>query len=295
MVPIKSGMLPATHNRRKDFSHAKTFGGTADMLPGLPLNGLGRKSMPIMDQADTSDCTAFATACASSFQENVPLSPEFQVAAVSAIVGQAITYSGAEPTQAMQAAIDFGSLEDATKPYSFAKEGWNIPADMANYSDSEKQQALVHRKQSYFSVTTDPSMDMFDAIRLALWQSRNDNAVVCAFGQWYREFNTPIKGVVPIPSQSPISYHAYTYIDWIVIDGVDYLVAQLSQGNTFGDNGLLYFSRDVINFIWKNLNQNGICLYLFRDIDPNSPVIIPVGFDFTNWIRSFLAHLGIQI
>ena len=295
MVPLKSGLLPATHDRSFDFSHAKTFGATVDMLPGLPPLGLGRKPMPVTDQKNTSDCTGFSTALASSFQENVPLAPEFQVAAVSAVVGQPITYVGAQPIDAMKAATQFGSLEDAGKPYDFAIQGWNIPADMRNYTDAEKTAALVHRKQSYFAVTTDSGMDMYDAIRLALWQSRDENGVVCAFSPWYREFNTPIKGIVPLPAQPFVSRHAYTYIDWTVIDGKEYLVSQLTQGPGFGDNGLLYFDRATVNFVWSDMYHTGSCLYLFRDIDPADPNIVPVGFDWVNWIRSFLAHHGIQV
>jgi hypothetical protein len=64
--------------------------------------------------------------------------------------------------------------------------------------------------------------------------------------------HTPIAGalvasVVPATYQAVAGYHASLFIDWCEIGGKLYLVAQNSAGPLLGDNGFLYFPREVIN------------------------------------------------
>ena len=42
-------------------------------------------------------------------------------------------------------------------------------------------------------------------------------------------------------------WHAHLFIDWCILGGTEYLVAQNSYGTDAGDKGFLYFPREVVN------------------------------------------------
>lgn len=284
------GFKPIKYHR-SDYSYKKTFGSTT--LPGLPPEGLGRVPLKIYDQGSSNYCTAAATAAASSYQEHLPLSFEFQTAAIGQIEGAPI-YNGAVPDNSLKALTKIGSRPEGAISLSFAKEGWFIPASMTNYTVEERTGALDYAKQAYFKVTAGgpDDMDYFDSIKLALHDSRTEDAVVIAYGYWYPNWNLVAKdGIIPAAQGTTQFRHAYCFIDWRQINGIDYLVAHLSSGNQFGDNGLVYFTREVVNAAFQNMRINGLGLYILRD----NPIggVSTVGFDWVGWIREFMAQLGL--
>lgn len=68
-----------------------------------------------------------------------------------------------------------------------------------------------------------------------------------AFGRWFSEWTDPAKDIVPTHYDNFVGWHAYLFIDWCIIDGIEYLIAQNSYGPDAGDNGFLYFPREVVN------------------------------------------------
>lgn len=265
-VYIHDGLKPLTYDKR-DFNHAKLFGGIKNDLPGLPKEGLGRKPISIKDQEDSNYCTAFTVSEASEYQEGVELSPEYQTAKVGQIVGQPI-FNGAQPRDAMKSATVYGSLEKSVSPYIFQNDGWQYPAQYQSYNTFLDEDAKVHKKGSYFSVTWGwpDDLDPFDSARLALWQAKNEKGVVMVFGLWYGEFNNPENGIVPVPVKPFITRHAYIVYDWCEKNGIIYLKAQLSQGKDFGDEGTLYMSREAFNASLIDRGA-GTGMYIFRDLD----------------------------
>lgn len=239
-----SGFKPKRDIRDKGYNHAKIFGAPA--IPSLPANGLGRKPVAVYDQQNTNFCTAYSTTAASSFQEAVALSPEFQTAKTGQVAGKPIL-NGADLRDALKSTILFGSIEQKDSPYSLENAGNKI-ANWYEWPDSLNLKALTHVKSGYYDVKNGP-YDTFDNIRSALFQAKDQNGVVVVGTPWFEAWNEPKAGVVFMPPFGAKTYLAHA---WTIIDFTDdYLVAQLSQGTDFGDNGLLYFPREVINFAFK--------------------------------------------
>lgn len=240
---------------KRDYSHRHTFGAPLTPLPAT----LGRKTKWIKDQGTTSYCTAFSTTTASEFQEGIQLSEEYTTAMEGMILGYPIT-GGADPRTALSNGTENGYLPKEQSPLSFPKDGWTVPADWRNYPTNLAGQAISHRKDSYYSV-----QKTYKGVKDALFQARNENGVVIVFGKWFAEWNNPIGGLVPVPTQPYITLHAYIMYDWETgVDGVERMKCQLSQGSGYGDGGTLYLSPECVAATFGN-SWSGTGAYIFRD------------------------------
>lgn len=267
MVPLRSGLKPLTPDiRDRRFLHSKLFG--APDLSQLPPSGLSRIPGKIKNQFATQFCTAFATSSASEYQEGVELSPEYQAAKIGFMNGEPIV-NGSDPRMALKAAIAFGSLEAKDVPEHMKLTQMNAPsvADWTQWPTSLDEKAKEHMKRAFIPIDR-AGLDTFDAIKWALWCGRNEEQAVIAMGRWYSFWNAVGQdGIVQHNQYSPYGLHAYLFIDWTMIDGRDYLVCQNSYGEGFGDDGLQYFSREIINAVWGAIGRDGTGLFIYRDVD----------------------------
>jgi hypothetical protein len=232
--------------------------------------GLGRSPIAIKDQRGTLFCTAYGTAAASEYQEGIELSPDFQVAAVSRVAGAPIL-NGADPRDALNALPTFGSLAQHLSPFSLDTHGAAFVANLDNWPADLIEKAKEHAKAAYIRING--PHDTYDNIRNALYMGQAENQAVVAFGRWYRGWNNVgPSGIVPDDQSALHGYHCYIFIDWTIIDGVEYLVAQNSYGTAFGKGGLQYFSRKIVNEAWKpdSLWGDGIGLFILRDVSPET-------------------------
>ncbi len=256
-----SGLRKRVDIRDKGYNHAKIFGAPSPLV--LPKEGIGRKPLAIYNQLATNFCTAFSTAAASSYQEGIPLSPEFQTAKTSQVEGAPIT-GGADLRSALKSAVLFGSIPQKDSPYSLENNGTMI-ADWTKWPDLT-QKALVHVKQNYYHVKNGP-YDTFDNIRSALWAAKDAHGVVVVGTPWYESWNTKTH-----IDKAPIGEKTYLAHAWTIIDFTDkYLVAQLSSGEQFGYKGLLYFSREAINYIFR---ENWTLACILRDKSDNETWLV---------------------
>jgi hypothetical protein len=109
-----------------------------------------------------------------------------------------------------------------------------------------------HRKQSYFMLE-EMDADWFDSIRSAI---TINNSTLAIATPWYSEYNkVTSNGILPI-GLNQCSWHSTEIVGWKLIQGATYLICKSHQGNTIGDNGYVYFSRDEINRI---MNISGSC------------------------------------
>jgi hypothetical protein len=196
------------------------------------------------------------------------MSVEYQTAKEGELNNTPI-YNGTTPNIADGVGPNYGYLPEEQSPLHFATDGWIKPAVWQNYPPTLDGQAIVNAQGQPFDVWCD-----YDSIKGALMQGKDDNAVVVANGFWYQEWQNSVNGIVPVPTSAPITRHSYDFIDWKTINGTEYLVAQLSQGTSFGDNGLIYMSRDVINAAWANPVFNGIGCSITRKGTGATPVQI---------------------
>jgi hypothetical protein len=206
----------------KNFSHDKLFGTVSPLT--LPET-LGRAKRPIENQGATLRCTAYASAVNGGYIWGEHFEPGWQADKITKIQGRNIDEYGADPNSAMKSQRDYG---------------------YAPSSDPVDEVAIDYRVAGYVKV--DGVYDIFDDIRSALYQAYNKEtgrgAVVQAFGRFFNEWNTSI---IPQHYTSFAGYHCWLFIDWVKYNGVDYLVAQNSYGQAYGEGGLHYFPREVVN------------------------------------------------
>lgn len=277
-VTPHNGVLPITHDRSFDFDHRQFWPvkrqlfGTTNKLPGLPAT-LGRTPVCINDQEISDFCTGFAVSEAIGNQLGIPMSPETQVALEGKIAGAPI-FSGIDPKTALSSGFQ-GAYPKISSPFTFQNNGWLTPAEWQLYP-ANFFNFVPNGRASYYAINPTSGFDMYDLVKLSLWDAKQDvvpgfTGIIC-FGQWYESFNNAKPdGIAPElqPNEQPITRHAYGFIDWKTINGTEYIVAQLSQGINFGDNGLLYFSRTNINAAWANMAQNATGLYIYRNQNPS--------------------------
>jgi hypothetical protein len=219
----------------RDFKYEKLFG----IATGIPDNYIVGTTK-IKNQELTDNCVGFASSTVSELQEKIELSPLYQFAKIKELEGN-IGF-GADIVSGPKSLVKFGSLEQTLCPFTIDKdrdflanhENWPVDLDIS---------ALTHKKKSYFSVGNG-----FDTIKSAIWT--NKSAIITGvmwqdvwIGNKTGMINTVGKGILG---------HAIAVIGFKKINNIDYLVIQNSYGETVGDKGLYYFSRDVVNkcFVW---------------------------------------------
>ena len=109
-----------------------------------------------------------------------------------------------------------------------------------------------NRRGAYYNV--DKTSDYFDGARSAMLTYSQLWGKPCSISvgsRWCLNFNsTGTDGIIkyPDPTQFSIySLHNWKVCGWKTIDGVPYLIGKAWQGNTVGDSGWLYFSRELYN------------------------------------------------
>lgn len=233
--------------RERKFSHRRYFG-AAD-LSQLPKNGLNRPRRIVENQQHTLRCGPYSAAVGNGYLRNVRFHPDWQAISIARKQGRPVDGYGSEPRATMNSLRDDGSVLFDASPLHLASHGVEQTGFGAYYPKELDAQAQNNRITAYLGV--DEPYDTFDDIRWALFKAYHPTtqtgAVVHAFGRWYDEWTNPRKGIVPTTYSAFAGWHAYLLIDWTVIDGIEYLVAQNSYGTDVGDRGFLYFPREVIN------------------------------------------------
>lgn len=312
-----SGGKPLTHNTRKDFPHMAYFG--APQLSQLPAT-LGREVFNLIDQEATSFCTACNTSTARAYAKKIPMSFEFQAAKIGQHSGEQIL-NGADPKKALETGVLFGSLPQDKAPLNLANTGqdvadwtkWDIPLDLI--ADQNEASSYFRVDTGSFDAFDNIRSALWTDKQNRIARGNTGDGVVMAFSQWFAEWTgsvhnpdgtftlTPVPYIVtwvpPIPFQGIIQsvfnffrsifpslfggemWHAWTIIDWKVVDGVTYLVSQNSYGEEYGNKGTQLFTREVINATFADSRAG---CYLYSPEDPK---------DVKSWQahQSFLATI----
>lgn len=248
-VPIQK---VARYTHKGTLSHSKTFG-----APLAAPESLYRVPQYIKDQGGTNYCTAAARSAAGSYLYGREMSFEYLTAKEGEVLGQPI-FMGTDPNTADTAVANYGFLPDEQSPFNFQKDGWTAPAFWNTYPPALDGQAIVNCPGQPYNVYPD-----YDAIKAALISGAAENSIVIANGFWYANWNAS-GAILQAPVGSPITRHSYTFIDFKTVSGTEYLIGQLSQGKNFGDNGVLYFSKEVLNAAFASPAYNGLGCTIFR-------------------------------
>lgn len=255
---IGSGLQVLKEDKR-DLELGAFFGTIS--LKDVPNTDFGLpKPLFRKDQGDLDFCTAFATTEASENQEGVELDPLFQFAASCRLRGIYTTW-GCDLRTAVSSAVKIGSLELSQRPLFMAGKSRDFIANWENWPAACFDKAAIHKKEGYYKVTK--VGDLFDSIRAALWQHRDENRAIVVGAKWRDDWTPAPRGVVPEVYGDSGEGHAFKIYDQKVIDGVIHLVAQLSNGTDIGDNGDYYFRREIVNAEFGPFGQ-----FMFKDLPP---------------------------
>lgn len=256
----------------RDFALGGVFGNID--INSVPVSGfVVIDPLFIKDQGDTDYCSAYAVTSVSEDQEFTELLPEYQFFRTKQIAGNPEDW-GADLRSACKSAVKFGSL-----PIVMNKKGLTRDQvlDKDNWEEYYLFEAMKYRKGSYFSVNG--PYDTFDNMRLALWQHRNDKCTIVTGAKWrYQWINAP-GGVIQKDDFEGGFGHAFKIFGQKIINDELHLMAQLSNGVNVGDNGIFYFSREVVNrelgkygaFMFKDMAREEAEYYLSNDFIVSTP------------------------
>lgn len=277
----KQRLVRINHDTRRDYSHHLTFGSpvkTTKLL--LPPAGLGRKPLSIKDQGQSNYCTGYTIAEVIENQTGVLMSEAYVVALEGMLAGSPI-FAGVDPMTALQTGRKLGALAKASAPLSFEKDGWQIPAEYQSWPRELLELAYMYHRPSFYSITAGgpDDFDIYESIRLALWDARDDKAPIVAFGYWYPQWQQiGSNGVLPTPTTPPWTRHAYTMLDWTEKG----IIVLSHQGEKYGDGGICYLPQEAANYVFKDFIQNGLGMYIYRSKNP------PFAQVFSSWIKKFI-------
>lgn len=248
--------VPWKHDSRDDKFTEIAFG-----TPTLPLfpETLGRQRRPVKNQGDSLSCTAQGATLAAEYQDGVPLSAEFQWMQTCKKLGTAIP-NGADYRTAFKILIERGALPQEKSPYTFTVDNYQTIGNWNAWPDYRLVETEAYKKAAYVKI---PRVgDWFDSVKTALLRGKDKEQIVVACTRWFSEWNGKY-----IPGNDLYTnfagYHCHTWIDFVTIDGREYLVGQNSYGEYLGDKGFQYWPRDTVN---KELDQWGCAALVFEDL-----------------------------
>lgn len=216
--------------------------------------------LAMKDQGDTDFCFAFASTEVSEDQEGIELLPEYQAFKAKQISGDLKGW-GCDLRSVCKSLVNPGSLpkEGNEKYIGLPREQVLDPATWPAELDKD---ANIHRKSTFFDATYG-RYDLFDNLRVALWQHRKDKCTILTGSTWRQAWTDAADGVVPTMYPTLNGYgHAFKLYGQRIINSVPYIKAQLSNGTDIGDRGKFYFPREVINREFKDYGA-----FMFKDID----------------------------
>lgn len=253
--------LQETPVDERDFSLGGVFG-TIDVA-SIPLTDwLVADPVEIKDQGGLDFCTGYALASVSEDQEGVPLDPGFAFAMIKKVRGEWKQWGG-DLRSGCKVAQEIGLIEVGQNPEDFGTKGRDFVANWNNWTHINDlvKLAAKHAKASYFKV--DGGYDTFDNYRAALWQNRAEKRSIYTGCTWRPGWKGAPGGI--IEDEGAIGGgvgHAFKVCGQKMINGQPYLVVQNSIGKEWGDNGLYYFPRAVIN------REFTFGAYMFKDLPP---------------------------
>ena len=191
-------------------------------------------------QKDSDFCSAYTFTSMSEFQEGVELSPEWHFAMSKELSGN-IEEFGQDLKTAAKVSVKYGDIKKEDAPFSLDTKPYTYLRDPAVWPIELKEKALEHKKKTYLDVSGPYSY--FDTIRAFLWKFRNEKKCV-ALGV---VFGWPLsQKIMEHPADFGTGHAMYTK-GWKKINGQHYLIVVNSYGKETGDNGVHYFSAEVIN------------------------------------------------
>lgn len=138
----------------------------------------------------------------------------------------------------------------------------------------------------FFNIQSGGGQDMFDAIRDAMVSGGTERRSVSVGSKWFGSFEeyTGTDGIVQMPNFTDLNFtwHNWKICGWKTIGDQVYLVGKTWQGGVFGDKGLAYFSRALINNL---MDVQGSCAFT-----ATTGTLPPIQTITTTWLQWLISY-----
>lgn len=286
------------HRDPRNLKRSNHFG--AANLDSIPSDFDLAPDFEVLNQLDSTFCTAFSNAVASGIQEDKILSPEFGIQKTKLIQGGDPHSWGANPYAGFKSQVKYGGLERKDNPFPLEEKGGYFVEDPANWTaqiPNLDPKAFEHRKKSYMEA--DDFDNHFDSALSTMWSSHQASKAYNETSKkrailwgvmWQPSWTYAEGGVIPNDTSGfdKTLPHQVCLKGSKMINGKRYLIVQNSWGQ-LGDKGLYYVPREVMN------SKYTIYLESLEDIDPNvakeSWSIVAVLIDILNNLYRSFANL----
>lgn len=257
---------------KRRFSYAKYFGSplpidVPDFMVGKPIR--------IKNQGGDGTCVSFALSSVSEDQEGFEIEPAYIWYKISKLAGY--NPFGADPDVGCKVLTKFGSLSVDSSPFHLPEDGSAVALNI--WDSNLDRLASMQKKKSWFEI--DGPGDRFDNIRQVLWTHASEKVTAFCGIYWQPVWDFSDKGRCENFGGDKSRPHAIKILGQKTIDGVPYLVVQNSWGESFGDGGLFYFSREVAN---KLMFARG-----FFDVDPED--VKQATWGILEWLKNWAIGL----
>lgn len=219
---MKSGIVPIKYKDHRTYDFHRTFGSTTTAPERFSFDTLAATPDQNKDGLPEA-CTAYTHNDIAS-NEDATLYDDYDFTYRNTLRMMDVAYgSPCDITAALKATTVYG-----------IKNKQETPTD-----------ALQHRRGPYFIVRP-LNGDYFDGLVSAMWTKQGCLSLATP---WYKDFEAPSLGIPPSPTNWSLiaSWHDWEATGVEVIGGSRYIVGKSWQGNQFGKNGYLYFSRKQMN------------------------------------------------
>lgn len=278
-MKLQSGLKPAFRDNR-DLDFHQTFGAMV-LFPDHYSVDAGRGFPNQHADGNPFECTAYTSADIALDEDNIEYTPPYVYAKTLLLTGAPPTTQGVQIRDALKATRVYGLLPTEHTPKDLVDSPENINADYTRWPVALDLEAAKHRRGKYFNVQP-LNGDWFDGIRSAI---QMNNLSVSIGTPFYSEWvNVGKSGIISsVPNRKPDSWHCWAVKGWKTIDGAPYLLGKVWLGENYGDNGWAYFSREVINQLWR---VHGTQAFTVVKATPED--VFTIKFDLMTTVIAFL-------
>lgn len=253
---------------KRRYSYSRTFGTTTENIPDFILP---QYTNPNQNEPDSYwprpglpyGCTGFATANIAESDLKQPVNPQFTYDKTLLI------QNGKEGDEC--------TLQDSFK--SATVYGVQLKGET-------DQDALANRRGPYFEVHPTSAMDYFSAVLNAVYTNQRPVSLGTTWPIFFEQiYSDGIQRYTPL---SWVGGHDHNIIGKKTINGVEYLVDKSWNGPSWGDEGLSYFSREIVNAMMKIPGSDALTN---RPVAPGD--IVRVQIDVIQVLISLLKRLWV--
>jgi hypothetical protein len=197
---------------------------------------------PPKHQFSRGSCTAQAQSHHKERQEKKASAARFIMAETKRLENN--TEYGAYTRDSFTVVKNVGACSEELYPEPAPDMSWEEYIDVSKIPEECYKDAKQHKSQSYWRV----EKDLTEIKSLLLQRKEKDTSIVCSMA-WYKEFNRPNNGQLPIAFTGNGSGHAVELKGWD--DFQEYLIFKNSWGTGWGDGGYFYMPFSIFNkVIW---------------------------------------------